>query len=117
MTSNNSSMESVSHEHRKFVPPSDFVDAAHISGDLAYRALYKKSVQDPEAFWAEAAGKLHWFKKWDTVLDDSDAPFFKWFVGSRTNLSYNCLDRHIDAGRGDKNRHPLGGRTWGFARH
>ena len=102
MTSDNSSMESVSHEHRKFVPPSDFVDAAHISGDLAYRALYKKSVQDPEAFWAEAAGKLHWFKKWDTVLDDSDAPFFKWFDGSRTNLSYNCLDRHIDAGRGDK---------------
>ena len=102
MTSDNSSMESVSHEHRKFAPPSEFVDAAHISGDLAYRALYKKSVQDPEAFWAEAAGELHWFKKWDTVLDDSDAPFFKWFDGSRTNLSYNCLDRHIDAGRGDK---------------
>ncbi|MAV84419.1 MAG: acetate--CoA ligase [Puniceicoccaceae bacterium] len=95
-------MESVSHEHRKFAPPSEFVDAAHISGDLAYRALYKKSVQDPEAFWAEAAGELHWFKKWDTVLDDSDAPFFRWFDGSRTNLSYNCLDRHIDAGRGDK---------------
>tara|TARA_X000000950_G_scaffold285179_1_gene390337 strand:- start:9096 stop:11060 length:1965 start_codon:yes stop_codon:yes gene_type:complete len=102
MTSDNSSMESVSHEHRKFAPPSEFVDAAHISGDLAYRALYKKSVQDPEAFWAEAAGELHWFKKWDTVLDDSDAPFFRWFDGSRTNLSYNCLDRHIDAGRGDK---------------
>ncbi len=102
MTSDNSSMESVSHEHRKFAPPSEFVEAAHISGDLAYRALYKKSVQDPEAFWAEAAGELHWFKKWDTVLDDSDAPFFRWFDGSRTNLSYNCLDRHIDAGRGDK---------------
>ena len=102
MTSDNSSMESVSHEHRKFAPPSEFVDAAHISGDLAYRALYKKSVQDPEAFWAEAAGELHWFKKWDTVLDDSDAPFFRWFDGSRTNLSYNCLDRHIYAGRGDK---------------
>ena len=102
MTSDNSSMESVSHEHRKFAPPSEFVDAAHISGDLAYRALYKKSVQDPEAFWAEAAGELHWFKKWDTVLDDSDAPFFRWFDGSCTNLSYNCLDRHIDAGRGDK---------------
>jgi acetyl-CoA synthetase len=95
-------MESVSHEHRKFAPSSEFVDAAHISGDSAYRALYEKSVQDPEAFWAEAAGELHWFKKWDTVLDDSDAPFFRWFDGSRTNLSYNCLDRHIDAGRGDK---------------
>ena len=102
MTTDNSSMESVSHEHRKFAPSSEFVDAAHISGDSAYRALYEKSVQDPEAFWAEAAGELHWFKKWDTVLDDSDAPFFRWFDGSRTNLSYNCLDRHIDAGRGDK---------------
>jgi acetyl-CoA synthetase len=95
-------MESVSHEHRKFAPSSEFVDAAHISGDSAYRSLYEKSVQDPKAFWAEAAGELHWFKKWDTVLDDSDAPFFRWFDGSRTNLSYNCLDRHIDAGRGDK---------------
>ena len=102
MTTDNSSMESVSHEHRKFAPSSGFVDAAHISGDSAYRALYEKSVQDPEAFWAEAAGELHWFKKWDTVLDDSDAPFFRWFDGSRTNLSYNCLDRHINAGRGDK---------------
>lgn len=102
MTTDNSSMESVSHEHRKFAPSSEFVDAAHISGDSAYRSLYEKSVQDPKAFWAEAAGELHWFKKWDTVLDDSDAPFFRWFDGSRTNLSYNCLDRHIDAGRGDK---------------
>ena len=102
MTTDNSSMESVSHEHRKFAPSSEFVDAAHISGDSAYRALYEKSVKDPEAFWAEAAGELHWFKKWDTVLDDSDAPFFRWFDGSRTNLSYNCLDRHIDEGRGEK---------------
>ena len=102
MTTDNSSMESVSHEDRKFSPSPEFVDAAHISGDKAYRALYEKSIQDPEAFWAEAAGELHWFKKWDTVLDDTDAPFFKWFDGSRTNLSYNCLDRHIDAGLGDK---------------
>ena len=102
MTTDNSSMESVSHEHRKFAPSTEFVDAAHISGDSAYRTLYEKSVKDPEAFWAEAAGELHWFKKWDTVLDDSDAPFFKWFDGSRTNLSYNCLDRHIDEGRGEK---------------
>ena len=102
MTTDNSSMESVSHEDRKFSPSSEFVDAAHSSGDKAYRVLYEKSIQDPEAFWAEAAGELHWFKKWDSVLDDANAPFFKWFDGSRTNLSYNCLDRHIDAGLGDK---------------
>ena len=102
MITDNSSIKSVSHEHRKFAPSSEFVDAAHISGDSAYRALYEKSIQDPEAFWAEAAGELHWFKEWDTVLDDSGAPFYRWFDGSRTNLSYNCLDRHIDEGRGDK---------------
>jgi acetyl-CoA synthetase len=95
-------MESVSHEHRKFPPTADFVKNAHISGPDAYRELYEKSLKDPEAFWAEAAEELHWFKKWDTVLDESEAPFFKWFEGSRTNLSYNCLDRHVAEGRGEK---------------
>ncbi len=68
----------------------------------AYRALYERSIADPEAFWAEAASELHWFQPWECVLDSSEAPFFKWFRGSRTNLSYNCLDRHIEEGRGDK---------------
>ena len=102
MTTENTSMETVSHEHRKFPPHADFVKAARVSGEKAYRELYQKSIEDPEAFWAEAAEELHWFKKWDSVLDGSEAPFFKWFEGSRTNLSYNCLDRHIDAGKGDK---------------
>ena len=95
-------METVSHEHRKFSPIPAFAEQAHIGSMDAYRALYKKSIQEPEAFWAEAAEDLHWFKKWDTVLDASEAPFYKWFDGSRTNLSYNCLDRHIDEGRGNK---------------
>lgn len=95
-------MQSVSHEQRKFSPTAKFVQNARISGETAYKALYRKSLENPEAFWAEAAEELHWFKKWDTVLDDSEAPFFKWFDGSRTNLSYNCLDRHIIEGRGDK---------------
>jgi acetyl-CoA synthetase len=102
MTIDNSSMETVSHEHRKFSPTNEFAKAARISGEAAYQALYQKSIQDPEAFWAEAAEELHWFKKWDTVLDESEAPCFKWFDGSRTNLSYNCLDRHIAEGKGDK---------------
>lgn len=95
-------MESVSHEHRKFHPHPDFVNAAHISGLDAYQEMYAKSIEQPEAFWAEAASELHWFKRWDTVLDESEAPFYKWFDGAQTNLSYNCLDRHIEAGRGDK---------------
>lgn len=95
-------MESVSHENRLFPPTAEFVQNATISGMDAYRALYERSIQDPEGFWAEAAEDLHWFKKWDTVLDESEAPFFKWYDGSRTNLSYNCLDRHIEAGLGNK---------------
>ena len=102
MTIDNSSIESVSQEDRLFAPNSDFVKNAHISGEDAYKKLYAKSIEDPEAFWTEAADELHWFKKWDSVLDRSDAPFFKWFDGSRTNLSFNCLDRHIDEGIGDK---------------
>ena len=103
MTTDHSSMESVSHEHRKFPPASAFVKRAHISGEDAYKALYSKSIQDPETFWAEAAEDLHWFKKWDSVLDTSDAPCFKWLDGSSTNLSYNFVDRHIATGKGDKN--------------
>ncbi|MEM8868020.1 MAG: acetate--CoA ligase [Verrucomicrobiota bacterium] len=95
-------MESVSHEDRQFAPPAQFAETAHIDGLDAYRALYKKSIEDPETFWADVAGELHWFKPWDTVLDATDAPTYKWFDGSQTNLSYNCLDRHIEAGRGEK---------------
>lgn len=102
MTTQSTILETVSHEHRKFPPSSHFKDNAHISGQAAYRALYEKSIQDPESFWAEAADELHWFKRWDSVLDDSESPFFKWYDGSRTNLSYNCLDRHINEGRGEK---------------
>lgn len=95
-------MESVSHENRKFPPTAEFSKNAAIPSMDAYRSLYEKSIQDPEGFWAEAAEELHWYKKWDTVLDESEAPFYKWFDGSRTNLSYNCLDRHVEEGRGDK---------------
>lgn len=95
-------MESISHENRVFTPAVAFAENAHIGTLEAYRALYAKSIQDPEAFWAGAAEELHWFKRWDTVLDATNAPFYKWFDGSRTNLSYNCLDRHLDQGRGDR---------------
>ena len=102
MSSENIEMESVSQENRKFPPTTAFAESAHISSLDAYRKLYERSIQDPEGFWSEAAEELHWFKKWDKVLDASDAPFYKWYSGSRTNLSYNCLDRHIEEGRGDK---------------
>lgn len=102
MSTDQSLMETVSHEHRLFSPVSEFSEAAHIGSMEVYRELYARSIQDPEGFWAEAASELHWFKRWEQVLDDSDKPFFKWFEGSRTNLSFNCLDRHVLAGRGAK---------------
>ncbi|KKL44720.1 hypothetical protein LCGC14_2362840, partial [marine sediment metagenome] len=67
-----------------------------------YDDLYKRSLEDPEAFWGEAAEEITWYKKWDKVLDDSNPPFYRWFVGGEMNTCYNCLDRHADNGRGDQ---------------
>lgn len=86
----------VLHENRTFPPSKEFQDQAHIAGMDAYKELHKKSIENPDTFWAEAADELHWFKKWDRVMDDSDKPFYKWFTGGKTNLCYNCVDRHLD---------------------
>jgi len=59
----------------------------------SYEEYHKRSIEDKEGFWAEVAEKLHWYKKWDKVLDDSNPPFYKWFVGGKTNLCYNAVDR------------------------
>lgn len=64
--------------------------------------MYQKSINQPEEFWGEVAETFTWFKKWDKVLDWSDKPFAKWFVNGKTNISYNCLDRQIAEGKGDK---------------
>ena len=58
------------------------------------------SLRDPEAFWGEAAEQVHWYRKWDTVLDDSNKPFYRWFPGGEVNTCYNALDLHIENGRG-----------------
>jgi acetyl-CoA synthetase len=63
--------------------------------------MYRQSIDDPETFWANIAADFHWFKKWDKVLE-WQLPYAKWFVGAKTNLSYNCLDHQIDKGLGDK---------------
>lgn len=61
-----------------------------------------KAVKNYEGFWEDVANELFWFKKWDKVLDDSNKPFYKWFTGGETNISYNCLDRHLDTYRRNK---------------
>jgi propionyl-CoA synthetase len=67
-----------------------------------YEEIYHRSLENPEGFWSERAANFHWYKKWDRVLDDSHPPFFRWFVGGKTNLCYNAVDRHILNGDGDK---------------
>ena len=90
-------LETISHESRKFEPALSFKKKSHISSIEEYQKLYEKSIKDPESFWAEIADELFWFKKWDKVLNPSDAPFFKWFENGKTNLCYNCLDRHLES--------------------
>jgi acetyl-CoA synthetase len=67
-----------------------------------YEQLYQNSLQDPQAFWAEQAKELEWFEPWQKVLDDSRPPFYKWFVGGKTNIVYNALDRHMHTFRKNK---------------
>jgi len=67
-----------------------------------YEEDYARSLEDPEGFWGDAAKGISWYKKWDRVLDDSNSPFSKWFPGGELNTCYNCLDRHVEAGRGDQ---------------
>ncbi|WP_343047431.1 propionyl-CoA synthetase [Allochromatium humboldtianum] len=69
---------------------------------MGYQTLYDRSMQDPSAFWAEAAGLIDWDRPWDQVLDDSNPPFYRWFKGGRLNTCYNAVDRHVKAGRGDQ---------------
>ena len=84
-------------------PSEGFAARANVQPGQPYETLIAKASSDPEAFWAELAeSELHWFRKWDRVLDDSNAPFYKWFTGATTNMSYNCLDRHCQTWR--KNR-------------
>ena len=95
------SIDSVLHEQRKFECPPEFRDKAHIQSLEEYDKLYRESVDAPDAFWGRVAGELHWFKKWDQVLE-WNAPWAKWFVGGQINLSYNCLDRHVAGPRKNK---------------
>ncbi|EPY01261.1 propionyl-CoA synthetase [Magnetospirillum fulvum] len=67
-----------------------------------YQQAFDMSLKDPEGFWGEAAQGIHWDKPWDKVLDDSKAPFYRWFVGAETNTCFNAVDRHVADGRGDQ---------------
>ncbi|MEM7263632.1 MAG: acetate--CoA ligase [Planctomycetota bacterium] len=89
-------IENLFSEDRSFPPSDDFVAQANAKAEA-----YTRADRDRLGFWAEEADKLEWRRPWDTVLDDSNAPFYQWFVGGRLNVTESCLDRHLDA-RGDK---------------
>src|SRR3954452_18740293 len=90
-------LENLSYESRSFPPSDAFASAANVKADA-----YAEAAADRPAFWAKQAERLSWSTPWTEVLDWSNPPFAKWFVGGRLNVTYHCLDRHVEAGLGDR---------------
>ncbi|MFL6229877.1 MAG: acetate--CoA ligase [Pyrinomonadaceae bacterium] len=101
MSTSTTNIESTLDERRVFPPPAEFAARARIKSLEEYERLRAEAANDPEGFWARMAEELHWFKRWDTVLK-WEPPHAEWFVGGKTNLSYNCLDRHLTTERRTK---------------
>ncbi|MFC5729181.1 acetate--CoA ligase [Nocardioides vastitatis] len=97
MTDIEETLANLSREDRRFEPPADLAANANLKADA-----YEAAAADREGFWAEQAERLTWATKWDQVLDWTNPPFATWFVGGTLNAAYNCVDRHVEAGRGDK---------------
>jgi acetyl-CoA synthetase len=95
--SESGSLEALLDENRRFPPPEAFCAAANFSDP----AIYERAGEDREAYWAEWAGRLEWFEPWSAVLE-WNPPYAKWFLDGKLNVSHNCLDRHVDAGHGDR---------------
>lgn len=92
---------SVMDEKRVFQPNKEFTKNANIKSMAQYKKMYKESILNPEKFWGDVAGELHWFKYW-TKVKQWNPPNAKWYLGGKTNLSYNCLDRHLTTWRRNK---------------
>ncbi|MGE4620366.1 MAG: AMP-binding protein, partial [Planctomycetota bacterium] len=84
-------IENLFQEGRSFPPPKNL--ALHAN---AQPEIYATAAQDPQAFWVSEAQKLRWKSSWEQVLDDSEAPFYRWFVGGKLNVTESCLDRHVE---------------------
>src|SRR6185369_14919392 len=95
------SIDSVLQEARRFEPPAEFRQQCHIKSQEDYERLYKEAAENPDRFWGNVAKDLHWFKPWTKVLE-WNLPWAKWFVGGETNISYNCLDRNVKNGKAKK---------------
>jgi acetyl-CoA synthetase len=101
MPETSSNIESVLHEERVFSPAPEFAARAHVPSMEEYERLRREAEESPEEFWSRVAGEIHWFKKWDAVLK-WEPPHAEWFTGGRTNIAYNCLDRHLPTWRRNK---------------
>jgi acetyl-CoA synthetase len=97
MTDTSETLANLLHEARHFDPSPEFAAAANVTAEA-----YEQAAADPSEFWAAAADRLSWASRWSDVLDWSDAPFARWFVGGSLNVAYNCVDRHVEAGHGDQ---------------
>lgn len=105
MTEHEKTIESLMHEERVFYPPKELSESAYVKSLEEYKEIYRRSVEDPEGFWAEKAEELiTWYRKWDKVLEYSftDRIFVKWFINGKLNACYNCVDRHIEGPRRNK---------------
>ena len=102
MSDDSTSIDSVLRETRTFDPPATFAQQANIGSEDQYNQMWQRAKDDPAAFWGELATEnLHWFQPFDSVMD-GEMPNTKWFSGGKTNVSYNCLDRHLDSARRNK---------------
>jgi acetyl-CoA synthetase len=101
MADTSQTISSVLQEKRSFPPAPEFSAKAHIPSLRDYEQLYQEAQDKPDEFWARHANELHWFAKWGKVLEWNE-PYAKWFVGGKTNISYNCLDRHLSSWRKNK---------------
>jgi acetyl-CoA synthetase len=93
----NETLSNLLHENRRFEPPADLAANANVKADA-----YEEADRDPVAFWEKAAERLSWETHWERALDWDNPPFAKWYVGGRLNAAYNCVDRHVEAGNGDR---------------
>ncbi len=101
MSQESGGIVNVMQETRLFPPPREFADKACIPSLAAYEKMWEEAAGDIEAFWGKMADELHWFEPFKKVLEWNE-PFAKWFVGGKTNVSYNCLDKHLGTSRQNK---------------
>lgn len=98
-------------EDRYFAPPAEGAEGAWVRDITQYESVYRRSMEDTEGYWAERADELvSWFSKWHSVLEaDLHKPEIRWFEGATLNVCYNCLDRHLERGKAEKNSPDLAG--------